>query len=99
MPVASAQTDAPTGGDTSIPYQMSSSVAERVFNNPIIEQVTVVIANRATKTPTLIQGPASVIENLGGFTQVIPTAVTVLKSSGPTILTIIAALARGAAYG
>ena len=99
MPVASAQTDAPTGGDTSIPYQMSSSVAERVFNNPIIEQVTVIIANRATKTPTLIQGPASVIENLGGFTQVIPTAVTVLKSSGPTILTIIAALARGAAYG
>lgn len=50
-------------------------------------------------TPTLIQGPASVIENLGGFGQVIPSAIAVVKSSGPTILTIVAALARGAAYG
>lgn len=50
-------------------------------------------------TPTFIQGPASVIENIGGFSQVIPAAVTVVRSSGPTLLTIIAALARGAAYG
>lgn len=98
-PLANAQTDAPGGGGTSGGYQDSTSVVERVFGNPVVEQVTIIIANRATMTPTFIQGPASVIENLGGFGQVIPTAVSVVKSSGPTILTIVAALARGAAYG
>ena len=98
-PIASAQTDAPSGGDSSGSHQNSSNFVEKVFNNPIIEQVTIIIANRATKTPTFIQGPASVVENLGGFTQIIPAAVTMVKSSGPTILTIVAALARGAAYG
>jgi hypothetical protein len=98
-PIATAHTDAPGGGGASGSYQGTTSVAERVFNNPIIEQVTIVIANRATMTPSLIQGPASVIENLGGFGQVIPTTVTVIKSTGPTILTVVAAIAREAAYG
>lgn len=98
-PMASAHTDAPSGGDSSGPYQSSRNVVEKVFNNPIIEQVTVIIANRATKTPTFIQGPASVIENLGGFSQVVPSTVALVKSSGPTILAIVATLARGAVYG
>lgn len=98
-PFASAQTVAPSDGDSSGPYQSSSGVVERVFNNPIIEQITIIIANSATKTPTFTQGPAAVIENLGGFTQVIPSTVALVKSSGPTILAIVATLARGAVYG
>lgn len=50
-------------------------------------------------TPTIIQGPASVVENIGGWAQVVPTLVTVTKSSGPTVVAILATLARGAAYG
>jgi hypothetical protein len=88
------------------PSQSISSQSEnqvdlvrKVFENPIVEAVTLTIANRSTLTPTLIQGPASVVQNIGGFGQIAPTLVTVAKSSGPSILAIVATLARGAAYG
>jgi hypothetical protein len=83
------------------PSQSENQVGlvRKVFESPIAEAVTLTIASRATLTPTLIQGPASVVQNIGGFAQVAPTLVTVAKSSGPSILAIVATLARGAAYG
>jgi hypothetical protein len=79
--------------------EKQEGLVKAIIDNPISDVVSVIIANRATLTPTLIQGPVSVVENIGGWGQVVPTAVTVAKSSGPTILTIVASLARGAAYG
>ena len=79
--------------------ESQSGIAKTVLDNPVAEVISVMIANRATLTPTIIQGPVSVIENIGGLAQVVPTLVTVAKSSGPTVAAILATLARGAAYG
>jgi hypothetical protein len=101
QPAPSPKPAAPSAASqvTSNPAGNQSGILKTALDNPIGEAISVIVANRATLTPTFIQGPASVIENIGGLAQVVPTMVTVAKSSGPTILAIVATLARGAAYG
>lgn len=94
-----AQTDVTQGGSQDQITNSSSQFIGNVYNNPVVEQVSIIIANRATQTPTLIQGPASVVANVGGFAQVIPTVISIAKSNAPTIVAILVTFARGAAYG
>ena len=62
------------------------------FAKPIVTTLQVSIANRATGTPGLLEGPRLAVANIGGYSQIIPTISTLVKNNVPTIALVLRGL-------
>jgi hypothetical protein len=65
---------------SALPDKSSQSVVSAVS-----EAISVAIANRATGTPGLLDAPREVVANIGGYGQIIPTVVTIIKNNPLTV--------------
>jgi len=59
---------------------------------PVATVLQVSIANRATGTPGLLEGPRLAVANIGGYGQIVPTIATIVKNNLPTVAFVLRGL-------
>ena len=76
------------------PYSIEkvSTFSPMEYAKPIITTLQVSIANRATGTPGVLEGPRLAVANIGGYSQIIPTLSTLVKNNIPTIALVLRGL-------
>lgn len=62
------------------------------FVKPLVGVLQVSIANRATGTPGLLEGPRLAVANIGGYGQIAPTVTTIVRNSLPTVALVLRGL-------
>lgn len=62
------------------------------FVKPLVGVLQVSIANRATGTPGLLEGPRLAVANIGGYGQIAPTVTTIVRNSFPTVALVLRGL-------
>ena len=62
------------------------------FVKPLVGVLQVSIANRATGTPGLLEGPRLAVANIGGYGQIVPTVTTIVRNSFPTVALVLRGL-------
>lgn len=94
---ASAQMAVNDGGGGAL--VTGDSALQSFYNNPIVSGVTVSIANKATNTPTVVSSVVTATKNAGGISQIIPTAIVVVRMYAVPVTLGILAFFSGMANG
>ena len=94
---ASAQMAVNDGGGSAL--VTGDSALQSFYNNPIVSDATVSIANKATNTPTVVSSFVTTINNVGGISQIIPAAIVVVRMYAVPVTLGILAFFSGMANG
>ncbi|CAN2192549.1 hypothetical protein MCEJIRE27_00559 [Candidatus Nanopelagicaceae bacterium] len=79
-------TPAPAPQENSAPNSTNKGVVQNILESPVVAHIETGIANKATNTPTLGSAITGTIRDSGGFSQIIPNTLAIVKLYGPPIL-------------
>jgi hypothetical protein len=88
-------TPSPSPGPSPTPsshVEKAASFTPMDLLKPAATVLQVSIANRATGTPGILEGPRQAVANIGGYGQIAPTIATIVKNNLPTVAFVLRGL-------
>lgn len=81
----------PSPGPSPTPPESGSKVDLHIpaFIGPVVQSIEIGFINRGVGIPGFLDAPRSVISNVGGYGQIVPTIVVAARNNLPIILGII----------